>query len=82
MGVLLSLESPTKPMRTEAASAGFYRSAFTGKDYAKLQMLTVGDLLEGKQVDMPAVRHTGQTFKKAPKAKPKKTHRQKMLDEE
>jgi hypothetical protein len=82
IGVLLSLEPPTKPMRTEAASAGFYRSPWTGKDYPKLQLLTVGELLEGKQVDMPAVRQTSQTFKKAPKAKAEKTHRQKMIGDE
>jgi hypothetical protein len=82
IGVLLSLEPPTKHMRTEAASAGFYRSPWTGKDYAKLQLLTVGELLEGKQVDMPAVRQTSQTFKKAPKAKAEKTHRQKMIGDE
>jgi hypothetical protein len=81
IGVLLSLEPPTKPMRTEAASAGFYHSPWTDKDYPKLQLLTVGELLGGKRIDMPAVRQTGQTFKKAPKAKPKKTDRQKTLDE-
>ena len=28
VGVLLTLEEPTKPMQVEAASAGFYKSAF------------------------------------------------------
>jgi len=67
IGVLLSLEEPTKKMRAEAASAGFYESLW-GK-HPRLQILTVGELLEGKQVDMPPVRQTNVTFKKAPRAK-------------
>lgn len=82
IGVLISMEESTKPMRTEAASAGFYRSPFTGKDHPRLQLLTVGELLAGKAVDMPPIQQTSTTFKKAPKAKPKVTHRQKMLGED
>ncbi|MEX0642155.1 MAG: DNA methyltransferase [Pirellulales bacterium] len=82
IGVLISIEKPTKPMRAEAAGAGFYRSQWTQKDYPKLQLLTIDELLGGKQVDMPAVKHTSQTFKKAPKAKAKKTHRQKMIGDD
>jgi len=54
-------------MRAEAASAGFYESPW-GK-HPRLQILTVGELLEGKQVDMPPVRQTNVTFKRAPRAK-------------
>jgi DNA modification methylase len=64
IGVLISLDQPTKPMRTEAASAGFYKAPW-GKDYARLQLLTVADLLAGKTVDFP---RENVTFKKAPKA--------------
>ena len=45
MSVLLSLEEPTAKMRTEAASAGFYASAW-GK-HPRLQIVTVGELLAG-----------------------------------
>ncbi len=69
IGVLISLQEPTQPMRTEAASAGFYRSPYTGKDHPRLQLFTVEELLSGKGIDMPPVRATGVTFKKAPKAK-------------
>lgn len=81
IGVLISMEEPTKPMRAEAAGAGFYRSPFTRKDHPRIQLLTIEELLGGKQVDMPPVRQTSQTFKKAPKAKAKKSHRQKTLGE-
>lgn len=66
IGVLISLEEPTGPMRKEAASAGFYTSPW-GK-HARLQLLTIEDLLTGKGIDRPPAQ-TSATFKKAPKAK-------------
>jgi DNA modification methylase len=65
IGVLISMQEPTKPMREEAATAGFYTSPW-GK-HPRLQLLTVEDLLGGKGIDCPPLRHTSQTFKKAPK---------------
>jgi|ERR1017187_7837542 hypothetical protein len=41
-----------KPMRTEAAEAGFYTSP-NGKKYRRIQLLTVEQLFEGKIVDYP-----------------------------
>jgi len=53
MGVLVSLEEPTGPMRKEAASAGFYTSPW-GK-HARLQLITIADLLTGKTIDRPPI---------------------------
>lgn len=65
MGVLISLEESTKAMRTEAASAGFYDSPW-GTRHPRLQLLTIEELLNGKNVDRPP--HEGNaTFKKAPR---------------
>jgi len=69
IGVLLSLDKPTAKMRTEAASAGFYESAW-GK-HSRLQIVTVGELLDGKKLDAPPPRQTSVTYKRAPKAVPK-----------
>ncbi|MFA7236805.1 MAG: DNA methyltransferase [Phycisphaeraceae bacterium] len=66
MGVLISMEPPTKPMRQEAAGAGFYKSA-QGTTHPKIQLLTIEELLQGKAVDMPPWRDI-RTFKKAPKS--------------
>ena len=66
IGVLISMQATTKPMREEAATAGFYTSPW-GK-HPRLQLLTVEDLLAGKGIDCPPLRHVSQTFKKAPKA--------------
>ena len=65
MGVLLALDDPSKPMRSEAASTGFYLSPWSQKKHPRLQILTIAELLGGKVIDMPPVRHFGTTFKKA-----------------
>jgi site-specific DNA-methyltransferase (adenine-specific) len=79
IGVFITLEPPTQPMRKEAASAGFYESPGWNTKHAKIQILTVEELLEGKKIDYPAPMSTGRTFKKAPKAKAAKEQEQKGL---
>lgn len=69
IGVLISMEEPTKPMLAEAAGAGFYQSPGWNTDYPRLQLLTIADLLDGKKVAMPPAGQVNVTFKKAPKAK-------------
>ena len=71
IGILISMEKPTKPMRAEAASAGFYKSPW-GTKHATMQVLTVEELLSGKTVDYPHSEGVNVTFNKAPKAKAKK----------
>ncbi|MCX5973637.1 MAG: DNA methyltransferase, partial [Coprothermobacterota bacterium] len=67
IGVLISMQEPTAPMTTEAVTAGFYESATWGRKYPKIQLLTVAELLAGKNVEMPPIQQVGRTFKKAPK---------------
>ena len=63
LGALITLREPTKPMLTEAASAGFYESKdFPGR-YPRLQILTIAELLAGKKLEYPA--HRVETFAKA-----------------
>lgn len=69
IGVLITLNEPTKQMMAEAASGGFYHSDGTGKDYPALQILTIGDLLNGKLIDMPPQKEMQVTFKRAPRAR-------------
>lgn len=75
MGVLISLEEPTGPMRKEAASAGFYTSPW-GK-HPRLQLLTVEDLMTGKTINRPPIQ-TSTTFKKAPKAAGKQAEKKRL----
>lgn len=65
IGVLLTMQEPTVPMRREAASAGFYESPW-GK-HPRLQILTIQDLLDGKKIDYPPSRQVDRTFKRAPR---------------
>ena len=75
IGVFLSLEPPTSPMRREAASAGFYESPW-GK-HPRIQLLTIEDLLGGKSIDYPQA--TDVTFKKAQRVRPNPSEKQKIL---
>jgi hypothetical protein len=68
IGALISMQEPTQPMRTEAASAGFYRSPWTGRDYPRLQLRTIAELLDGKGIDYPAIGGGNVTFRKARRA--------------
>jgi len=72
IGVLITMQEPTQPMRAEAAGAGFYHSPGWGQEYPKLQILTVAELLDGKKIEMPPVGQVNVTFKKAPKTSNKK----------
>jgi site-specific DNA-methyltransferase (adenine-specific) len=69
IGVLITMQDHTAPMKEEAVTAGFYESQTWGRKYPKIQLLTVADLLAGKHIDMPPIKQVGATFKKAPKVK-------------
>jgi site-specific DNA-methyltransferase (adenine-specific) len=68
LGVLLCLEKPTKPMLHEAVEAGFYDSKDWGTKHPRIQILTIEELLAGKNIDRPQGAADA-TFKRAPKAK-------------
>ena len=80
LGIFITLEPPTTPMQTEAVSAGFYHSPGWNKDYPKIQILTIEELLHGKAVDMPPQTQTSVTFAKAPKASRKEGEQLNMGD--
>ena len=63
IGVFITLSESTGPMRKEAVKTGFYETPY-GK-YPKIQILTVAELFEGKQPNIPLVDPT--FFKKAQK---------------
>ena len=71
LGIFITLEPLTKPMQAEAIGAGYYHSPIWNKDYPKIQLLTVEELLHGKTVDMPPQTQTNVTFARAQKIKSK-----------
>lgn len=70
IGLLITMKEPTQPMRVEAAAAGFYHSGSEGVGtwgkHPRIQLLTVGELLEGKRIDMPPL-SGNLTFRRAPR---------------
>jgi len=77
IGVLITLQEPTQPMRAEAAAAGFYESPW-GK-HPRLQILTIEELLNGRKIDYPPAQGVNVTFERAPRAK-KAAGKQKQLE--
>jgi len=64
IGVLISLEDATKPMRTETTAAGFYKSPWG--NHPRLQILTIAELLDNRRIDYPPTINV--THRKAPRA--------------
>ena len=69
IGVLITMQEPSQPMRAEVAGGGFYDSPGWKTRHPRVQILTVGELLSGDRIDMPPIGQVSVTFKKAPKAK-------------
>lgn len=66
VGILITLESPTKPMIKEALQKGYYHSETFKKDYLRIQIMTIEELLAGKKPDVPNLPSTADFIKKAP----------------
>ena len=58
---------------------GFYDSSW-GK-HQKLQIVTVGELLDGKRLDTPPLHQADRTFKKAPREAEQHEHLTFTLDD-
>ncbi|HMN15019.1 MAG TPA: DNA methyltransferase, partial [Bellilinea sp.] len=66
IGLFVTLAEPTKPLLTEAVSAGYYESPYGS--FPKIQVLTIEKLLSGEEGPRyPDLARGGLTFKKAPK---------------
>jgi site-specific DNA-methyltransferase (adenine-specific) len=65
IGAFITLKPPTKPMKEEAASAGFYvPEQFPEHRFPRLQILTIAELFAGKKLEYPQWAPSS-TFKKA-----------------
>ncbi len=53
MGLFISLEEPTAPMRSEAASGGFFHSDLWQREFPKIQLRTVSEMLAGGGFELP-----------------------------
>jgi len=53
MGILITLDEPTQPMKIAAMEAGYYESPTWRHQYPKIQISTITDLLGGKKPNVP-----------------------------
>jgi site-specific DNA-methyltransferase (adenine-specific) len=64
IGAFITLIEPTRPMKEEAAAAGFYEPEhFPGMRFPRLQILTIEELFDGQELQYPKM--AASTFKKA-----------------
>jgi site-specific DNA-methyltransferase (adenine-specific) len=62
MGIFVTLEPPSRNMELEAMEIGYYHSQGFNRDYPKIQILTIEQLLAGEKVKFPG---TDTTLKQA-----------------
>jgi len=54
MGILITLEEPSKPMNEEAKTAGIFRHELMNRNYDRIQIITVKEIVEEyKRLEMP-----------------------------
>ena len=53
MAVLITLEEPSKPMLSEAKAAGQYHHETMGRDYDKISVVTVREIIDGCRLEIP-----------------------------
>ena len=76
MAMLVTLEPSTKPMRQEAVEAGTYFSPGWNREFPRVQILTIEELLSGAKPDVPPMRAT---FERAQRIKQAASHSQPSL---
>ena len=64
IGVFITAAMPTGVMEKEAAAVGRFTAEQTGRSYARLQIITLAELFQGKRPDIPLV-DAGATFRRA-----------------
>ena len=69
IGVLITLNDPTRDMKKEAVEAGFYTSPnISRSQHPRIQILTIEELIKGASIDLPTTGIGNNTHKPAPKA--------------
>lgn len=53
MGVLITLEAPTKAMQQAASEAGTYRNGILQRDFPKLLLVSVQEIIDGLRLEVP-----------------------------
>jgi site-specific DNA-methyltransferase (adenine-specific) len=81
IGALVTLYPPTQGMKKEAASHGFFTSAITGRDFPRVQILTIDGLLKGhERLEIPLRSAPDVTFSHTDRVKQKADQEKLDLD--
>ncbi len=56
LATLITLTEPTDPMFRDARAAGLYHHELMDRDYDKIQIVTIHEILDGKRLDIPLVK--------------------------
>ena len=73
VGVLVTIKSPTKDMRNEAASTGYFEPLMGGPKIPRLQILTVEEVIQGKTISYPPQLPAVETLRRKKAATPQPT---------
>ena len=65
LGLFMTLEPPTRDMRAEAAGGGLFHSDLWNRDYPKVQIRTIEEMLKGQGFDLPPRQAAYQTAQRA-----------------
>jgi len=63
VGIFITLESSTREMDTAAVTAGYYHSEIWNRDYPRIQILSIEQLLNGAEVKLPQTPNNATAFK-------------------
>ena len=66
MGLFITLKEPTKAMLSEAASGGLFHSQIWNRDYPKIQIRTIAQMLKGNGFDLPPIPSAYQSAQRIP----------------
>ncbi len=77
LGLFVTLDTPSSDMKRESAIAGMYLSEGWQREYPRIQIATIGDLLAGV---LPAIPYGVLTFTKAPRVGVDSGERQATFD--
>ena len=68
LGLLITLEEPTKPMIEEAKKSGLFWHELMQKHYDRIQIVTIQDIIENdKRLDLPMSHKLAKKSKEKPK---------------
>ncbi len=81
IGILITMQAPTKDMRKEAATAGVYDSPWgDGRQHPRIQLMTVEQLLAGERPNLPIVRdERTRPYRQAPSSRKLSRDKQKKF---